>query len=182
MNSPFGPLLVSPLASLAWTILWQSTLWLALGLVVSRLWRGRAARAHLLLVLAMVAAVASPLLTIGVRGMGWGFLPAPRLTESTELRLEATPPMAAPQSPVIEQPDIAVAESTPEQLEPAASRLIGQSSLPPTVPPDSTPEPVPPAEATPAWTTRVGSVVPAAFLSAWLLCSLGLAIRVTTSM
>jgi beta-lactamase regulating signal transducer with metallopeptidase domain len=182
MNNPFGPLLVSPIASLAWTILWQSTLWLALGLVISRLWRGRAARAHLLLVLATVAAVASPLLTVGVRGLGWGFLPAPRSTEGAEVRLEATPPVAAPQSPVVEQPEIPVAESTPEQMEPAASNLVERSALPPTVSSDSTPETVPPTEATPAWTTHVGSVLPAAFIAAWILCSLGLAIRVTTSM
>ncbi len=182
MINSFGPLLVSPLASLAWTILWQSTLWLTLGLVVSRLWRGHAARAHLLLVLATVAAVASPLLTIGVRGLGWGFLPAPRVTESAELRLEPTPPIAAPQPPVVEQAEIAVVESMSEQMEPGANSPFERTSLPPAVSSDSTPEAVPPTEATAAWTIRVVSLLPAGFIAAWLLSSLGMAIRVTTSM
>jgi len=183
MNNPFGPLFVSPLASFAWTILfWQSTLWLALGLVVSRLWRGHAARAHLLLMLAMIAAVASPLLTVGVRGMGWGFLPAPRLIDSTEVRPVSTPPVAAPQSPVVKQPEVPVAESTPEQVEPTARSPFERSSLPPTPASDSTPKAFSPTEATPAWTIRMGSVLPVAFLAAWLLCSLALAFRVVTSL
>src|SRR5580698_1047115 len=61
----------------AWLLVWQSTLWLAVGLLAARVWRRRAGRAHLLLVLAMAAAFVSPLLTVIVHRMQWGFLPAP---------------------------------------------------------------------------------------------------------
>src|SRR6202035_1792004 len=62
---------------LAWTLVWQSTVWLAIGLLAGRIWRRRAGRAHLLLVLATCAAVISPLLTATVRRMEWGVLPPP---------------------------------------------------------------------------------------------------------
>src|ERR1700733_2485287 len=64
-------------SDLAWLLVWQSTLWLALGLLAARVWRRRAGRAHLLLVLAMGAAFFSPMLTVIVHRMQWGFLPAP---------------------------------------------------------------------------------------------------------
>jgi hypothetical protein len=60
---------------LGWTLVWQSTVWLTIGLVAARVWRRRAGRAHLLLTLASWAAVISPLLTLVVQRMEWGFLP-----------------------------------------------------------------------------------------------------------
>ncbi len=59
----------------AWTLAWQSTLWLALGLLAGRLLRPHPARAHLALVLAALAAVISPVLTRTARHLEWGVLP-----------------------------------------------------------------------------------------------------------
>ena len=89
--------------SVVWLLAWQSTLWLAIGLLAARVWRRRAGRAHLLLVLAMGAAFVSPLLTVTVHRLQWGFLPAPpepsvALTRAAEPQ-PAAPPRATPGRP-----------------------------------------------------------------------------------
>ena len=108
---------------LAWTIAWQSTFWLALGLVVARLWRRRAARAHLLLMLATVGAVISPLLTTTVHRMEWGILPAqpvetPKAVDVAPLPVVPTANRLAELSP----PDT----SMPDESEP----LVAMEDLP----------------------------------------------------
>jgi hypothetical protein len=65
-----------PGVSLAWDYLWQSTLFLGLGLTVSMLLARRPARAHRFLLLAMLAALFSPILTQTVRRGGWGLMAA----------------------------------------------------------------------------------------------------------
>jgi beta-lactamase regulating signal transducer with metallopeptidase domain len=73
MNNPLFP------EPLVWDLLWQTTLWLLLGMVVSFLWARRPARAHRLLLLTLVAALVTPLLSQTVRLRGWGLIvrPAP---------------------------------------------------------------------------------------------------------
>jgi hypothetical protein len=59
-----------------WMAACQTTLWLAVGLLVSRLLQKHAARAHSALILATTAALISPILTATIRQMDWGVLPA----------------------------------------------------------------------------------------------------------
>ena len=58
-----------------WSALWQSSAWLALGLALSAAWRHRPARAHSVLLAAMLAALATPVLSGVSRLAGWGVLP-----------------------------------------------------------------------------------------------------------
>jgi beta-lactamase regulating signal transducer with metallopeptidase domain len=59
---------------LVWPEFWQPLLWLLLGGVASLLCSRRPAHAHRLLLLAGLAAVATPLLSLGVERMNWGLL------------------------------------------------------------------------------------------------------------
>lgn len=59
-------------ASLLWSCVWQTSVCLILGLAASFLWARRPARAHRVLVLAMIACLATPLLSQTVRHFGWG--------------------------------------------------------------------------------------------------------------
>jgi len=63
-----------PGISLSWDLIWQSSLFLVIGLAASLAIRGRPARAHRVLVLAMLAAVCTPLLAQAIRHGGWGLL------------------------------------------------------------------------------------------------------------
>ena len=65
---------LTPGVSLAWDYLWQSTLFLSLGLVASLALRHRPARAHRLVLLAMLAALVTPVLSQVARLGGWGLL------------------------------------------------------------------------------------------------------------
>lgn len=58
----------------AWDWIWQSTLFLGLGGLLALACKGRPARAHWILCLAMAASLATPLLSEGVRRVGWGLL------------------------------------------------------------------------------------------------------------
>src|SRR5438105_932214 len=77
--------------------LWQTTLWLLLGAAVSIVWARRPARAHRLLLLTLVAALVTPLLSQTVRLWGWGLLarpapaPAPVAFEPVALPAAAGP-------------------------------------------------------------------------------------------
>ncbi len=64
----------SPGRSLTWDLVWQSSVFLALGLAASVLLRRHPARAHRVLMLAMAAAVVTPLLAQAIRHGGWGLL------------------------------------------------------------------------------------------------------------
>ena len=63
-------------SSWLWSCIWQSTLFLALGALLSLLWPHRPARSHRILVLAMAACLVTPLMSHGVRHYGWGLLSA----------------------------------------------------------------------------------------------------------
>src|SRR5262249_36188206 len=61
-------------ASLAWMCLWQSSLLLLVGLLISRLLSRWAARAHCVLCLAIGVSVLAPMLTFAAARNGWGLL------------------------------------------------------------------------------------------------------------
>jgi 5-hydroxyisourate hydrolase-like protein (transthyretin family)/protocatechuate 3,4-dioxygenase beta subunit len=63
-----------PGESILWDCFWQATVFLGVGLGASVLLARRPARAHRLLVLAMLAALAAPLLAQAARLCGWGLL------------------------------------------------------------------------------------------------------------
>ena len=69
--------MLSPGHSLTWDLIWQSSVFLGLGLAASLAIRGRPARAHRLLVLTMIAALGTPLLAQAFRHGGWGLLSQP---------------------------------------------------------------------------------------------------------
>jgi hypothetical protein len=61
-----------PGLSLTWDLAWQATLYLSIGLTAAFFLERRPARAHQLLLLAMLAALTAPVLSQVGRGMGWG--------------------------------------------------------------------------------------------------------------
>ena len=67
-------LVFQPGASLIGDVLWQSGLFLGIGLVLSLALTRRPARAHRVLVLAMAGALVTPLFSQIVQRVGWGFL------------------------------------------------------------------------------------------------------------
>ncbi|HUG67242.1 MAG TPA: M56 family metallopeptidase [Pirellulaceae bacterium] len=78
MTSPFLD------SRLLWDFLWQSTLWLSIGLMCSVIWRSRPARAHWVLCLVMLAAVMTPILSVAARQSEWGLFATPRLGSGRE--------------------------------------------------------------------------------------------------
>jgi beta-lactamase regulating signal transducer with metallopeptidase domain len=171
---------------LASTVAWQSTLWLAVGLVAARIWRRRAGRAHLLLILATAAALISPLLTETVRRMEWGVLPPP-----STLPEDAPVVVVAPSEPAREvraapPVDVPFDELRRESREPAADQRAepAREEQVATLPtPKTEPEPEPEADsAKPAWTAGIAERIPAAVAGVWLCASLILAIRLIVSL
>ena len=69
--------MLAPGTSLTWDLLWQSCLFLSLGLGASLALRLRPARAHRVLVLAMLGALLTPFLSQAIRRVGWGVLKQP---------------------------------------------------------------------------------------------------------
>ncbi len=63
------------IGTLTWDILWQSSVILALGLLIARRITQQPAKAHAVLALSLVAAVTAPLASQAVRHGGWGLLP-----------------------------------------------------------------------------------------------------------
>jgi beta-lactamase regulating signal transducer with metallopeptidase domain len=57
-------------------VLWQTTAWLVLGLALSVILERRPARAHGVVLLCLVAAALTPIVTVACRALGWGMLPA----------------------------------------------------------------------------------------------------------
>jgi Tol biopolymer transport system component/beta-lactamase regulating signal transducer with metallopeptidase domain len=103
-------------SSWRWICIWQSTLFLGLGGLLSLLWRHRPARAHRILVLAMAACLTTPLMSQTVRHHGWGLLrphralhvpavlPAPSPTVAASLVPASAPtsqPTNSPPSPAV---------------------------------------------------------------------------------
>jgi beta-lactamase regulating signal transducer with metallopeptidase domain len=84
------PHTVLPDLPLAWDALWQSTLWLLAGIFITLLWSKYPARAHRLLLLAVLAALATPLVSQAVRHRGWGLFV--RTEPASESAPAALPP------------------------------------------------------------------------------------------
>jgi beta-lactamase regulating signal transducer with metallopeptidase domain/protocatechuate 3,4-dioxygenase beta subunit len=84
-----------PGESLAWDYLWQSTLFLGLGLATSIILARRPARAHRLLLLAVLAAIVTPLLSQAARRGGWGLLAGTADRPPTD-RIAAPAPAVVP--------------------------------------------------------------------------------------
>ena len=103
--------------SLAWDYLWQSTLFLTLGLGASVALARWPARAHRALLLAMLAALCSPPLTQVVRHAGWGLF-TPRSPENivaatSSIGTRAIPSPVAQTSPRTAAPAPGTGESAP---------------------------------------------------------------------
>lgn len=102
-----------------WPLAWQSAAILALGIVGSILLRNRAVRAHRLLLLALVAALAVPGLTTLVKQHQWGLLEA----HPTAVRIQKAPfeilssPTAAMSTPQVETRETVTSASASPALE-----------------------------------------------------------------
>jgi len=100
--------LLRPSDSLVWTIAWQSSAFLALGLAASLALRKRPARAHWVLLSAMLAVLASPALTETGRRLGWGLWPTPAPAVETIITSTKTtptmPPFDRPEPPAMARP------------------------------------------------------------------------------
>ena len=85
----------SPATIVLVTVLWQSSLCLGLGLVASVVFRRRPARAHGVLLCAVVAAVLGPLATVGFRSAGWGVLPPASPIIASNKAISSQPPASS---------------------------------------------------------------------------------------
>jgi len=99
-----------------WTFLWQSTAFLTAGLGGSYLLRRRPARAHHLLFIAMIAAVAVPALSHLVKQRQWGLFETPA---SAPLSTEV-PAFTAPAPPTAISVEATPHSTNPEALNGAA--------------------------------------------------------------
>ena len=151
----------------AWTLAWQSTLWLALGLLAGRILRPYPARAHLALVLAALAAVISPVLTRTSRHLEWGVLPPSNVAAArvgTPMQLLAA--SAAGDGFVGEQrrQSATTAVTAPATIEPVSSRGTQTS-----------------AAAIPAriesWLAARRESLTIALVTVWIACSFALLMR-----
>jgi beta-lactamase regulating signal transducer with metallopeptidase domain len=165
----------------AWTLLWQSTLWLAIGLLAGRIWRRRAGRAHLLVVLATSAAVISPLLTVTVRRMEWGVLAPSPVVISNAPDANAVPP-APPQEPVTGLPvDLQLDRPLDVAPEPVASRPVPRAAEMPVAMLEQTKNASPTESISPNSTTIAG-LLPVVIAVIWITASLVLTIRLVLSL
>src|SRR5262245_6242477 len=70
-----SPLLVNE--PFLWDAAWQTTLFLLLGVLGSFLWSCQPGRPYRFLALTLAALLFTPLLSLGVRSLGWGFFTSP---------------------------------------------------------------------------------------------------------
>lgn len=106
-------------SSFLWRCVWQTTVCLAVGGLFSFLWMRRPVRAHRVLVLAMIASLATPLLSQLVHESGWGILRAPSPGigfESTEVS------PALPLAPVVPESNSSASLSVNEETSSAVRR------------------------------------------------------------
>jgi beta-lactamase regulating signal transducer with metallopeptidase domain len=168
------------------TVVLQSTLWLAVGLVAARIWRRRAGRAHLLLILATSAALISPALTEAVRRMEWGVLPpSPAPPEEVPV-VVVTAPEPARELPAAQRRDVPFDELLEQSREPATDQAAepAREEQIATLPPPKT-EPDPEPEAPPVKPPRTAGIaerIPSAVAGLWLCASLILTIRLVLSL
>jgi len=130
-------------------VLWQTTLLLSLGVLAAFIWSRQPARAHRLLLLAMIAAVLTPLLSYAVRQTGWGLfarakaakaepaapIPQADLTFATVQTQEPEPVRYTVSRGTAPAPAVARFESTAIVQEIAAAP--GEAEAPPTFSPAS---------------------------------------------
>jgi BlaR1 peptidase M56 len=90
-----------PGESILWDYVWQSTVFLGVGLGASVVLAQRPARAHRFLVLALLAALAAPILAQGARLCGWGLLRQSAERPMARIAAALNSPSAAIDSPVI---------------------------------------------------------------------------------
>lgn len=154
-------------------VAWQSTVWLGLGLIAGRVLRRQAAKAHCVLVLATAAAVATPLLTLSVRQMDWGALPAPQSDRLNSLLSPAT---------AIATGAVHSEESSPAQV-PAVmpERMESRPASARRVPPIARPVDIRPLPVAGMWVERARAFLPDAIVGCWMLVSLALALRLVHS-
>jgi beta-lactamase regulating signal transducer with metallopeptidase domain len=133
-------LLVQPGAWFLGDVVWQSTLLLCLGLAASGLVARRPARAHRSLLLAVLAAMITPILAQGARLGGWGIL-----TTGSERQ----PAASAPGPIAISGASTALEESRPRALISNKPVLLGGSGE------RLAPDPIVPAIAAPGRTVSV---------------------------
>ena len=90
-----------PGASLIGDVLWQSTLFLLAGLAVSAALRRRPARAHVVLLLAIIGSLVTPLCSQLVHRAGWGLgtVARNRGSAANSRRLRWEIPVAEPAQP-----------------------------------------------------------------------------------
>ncbi|MFH1742317.1 MAG: M56 family metallopeptidase, partial [bacterium] len=115
--------------SLLWSCLWQTTFCLLLGLGAGSLLARRPARAHYLLVIAILACFAAPVTSLVIRHLGWGiFVEKAPVVESRSFR----PPPPAP-TPAIAEPEPAAISSSPppEPTLPKTERIEQRGTIVP---------------------------------------------------
>jgi beta-lactamase regulating signal transducer with metallopeptidase domain len=166
--------------SFVWTIAWQSTVILSLGLVLARLLQRQAAKAHLALVLATIAAVVSPVLTMTVRHLDWGVLAARPLAEIDQANLAAITPVSATSERANVPPTHHAAR--PAEM---MTNLANSSALEP--PFDSrTEHRVSLADEPPhtpqIWMSRLPELLPTSLAVCWIVASSALALRLGVSL
>jgi BlaR1 peptidase M56 len=183
-------------SDLAWLLVWQSTLWLAVGLLAARVWRRRAGRAHLLLVLAMGAAFVSPVLTVIVHRMQWGFLPPPAEPPPVVVTQTKAPEPATelhhPDNQLLRERAESPEEFAQSELESMPDRST--SAIEPEVATSELPAPVRPLDAATAataiesplaavpWTSRLAALLPTALAAVWSIASFLLMVRLAFSL
>lgn len=115
--------------SFLWSCVWQTTACLVVGLLGSFLWARRPARAHRILLLAMIACLVTPLLSQTVRHLGWGILV--RNAPAIEPGLRSNPPLP-PVTPVATPEDSAssTSASVPKQTLPAVETGLDRGIRP----------------------------------------------------
>ncbi len=116
---------IRPGESILWDCIWQSTVFLGVGLGASVTLARRPARAHRFLVLAMLAALAAPILAQGARLCGWGLLTRSAESPATRIAAGARTPSIAIEPPAIARvslPSSAIAQ-------PASAEGIGATQL-----------------------------------------------------
>jgi beta-lactamase regulating signal transducer with metallopeptidase domain len=162
-----------PVGHLLLTLAWQSTLWLALGLVVSRLLRRHAARGHLVLMLTALAAILSPVSTIAVRHMDWGLFPAGQ--SAADISATSLP---AATLPLVEQSHLAGEQKAlplPERTSQAHVSNISDSQKYAASESSSSANGI-------GSTARFDKSVPAALAACWFVASFVLAVRLAVSL
>ncbi len=107
---------ISSVDSILRTIIWQSTLFLLAGLVLSYVFRNHSARAHRILLLSIIASVLVPVMTIFVKHLGLGLFEArPAVAQATieepQIEISTEPFIFAP-TQMLSQPEVPVENAT----------------------------------------------------------------------